>query len=87
MEPLVLDSFPMVAAYWAGYHHRGDVPLRRIALDWLKDDQGQDIVEYTLLMAFVVFASAAIFNLSGGSIKGIWCQVNSELVAGQAEAS
>ena len=55
--------------------------------EWIKDDRGQDIVEYTLLMAFVVFASAAIFNLSGGSVKGIWCHVNSELVDGQAQAS
>jgi Flp pilus assembly pilin Flp len=61
--------------------------LRRIALDWIKDDRGQDIVEYSLLIAFVAFASAAIFNLSGGSIKGIWCQVNSELVTGAAQAS
>ena len=58
-----------------------------IALQWLKDDRGQDIVEYTLLVAFVAFASAAIFNLSGGSVKGIWCHVNSELVEGQAQAS
>ena len=53
----------------------------------IRDDRGQDIVEYTLLVAFVAFASAAIFTLSGGSVKGIWCHVNSELVNGAAQAS
>jgi Flp pilus assembly pilin Flp len=38
----------------------------------LNDEQGQDLIEYTLLMAFVALASAALFIGSGGSIKGIW---------------
>jgi hypothetical protein len=29
------------------------------------DDQGQDLIEYTLLMAFVALASAALFISSG----------------------
>ncbi len=37
-----------------------------------KDEQGQDLIEYTLLMAFVALASAALFLGAGGSIKGIW---------------
>ena len=61
--------------------------MRRFAIDLIRDDRGQDIVEYTLLVAFVAFASAAIFTLSGGSVKGIWCHVNSELVNGAAQAS
>ena len=36
------------------------------------DEQGQDLIEYTLLMAFVALASAALFLGAGGSIKGIW---------------
>ena len=36
------------------------------------DEQGQDLIEYTLLMAFVALASAALFIGAGGSIKGIW---------------
>jgi Flp pilus assembly pilin Flp len=36
------------------------------------DDQGQDLIEYTLLMAFVALASAALFLGAGGSIQGIW---------------
>jgi Flp pilus assembly pilin Flp len=44
-----------------------------------KDEQGQDLIEYTLLMAFVALASAALFLGAGGSIKGIWTTVNSQL--------
>ncbi len=36
------------------------------------DEQGQDLIEYTLLMAFVALASAALFINAGGSIATIW---------------
>ena len=53
---------------------------------WL-DDQGQDLIEYTLLMAFVALASAALFLGAGGSIKGIWTVTNSQLTQANAQAS
>jgi Flp pilus assembly pilin Flp len=43
------------------------------------DEQGQDLIEYTLLMAFVALASAALFLGAGGSIKGIWTTTNAQL--------
>jgi Flp pilus assembly pilin Flp len=43
------------------------------------DDQGQDLIEYTLLMAFVALASAALFISSGKSISSIWSTTNSSL--------
>ena len=51
------------------------------------DEQGQDLIEYTLLMAFVALASAALFLGAGGSIKGIWNTSNSQLVAANSSAS
>ena len=51
------------------------------------DDQGQDLIEYTLLMAFVALASAALFLGAGGSIKGIWTTSNSNLEAASTSAS
>ena len=51
------------------------------------DDQGQDLIEYTLLMAFVALASAALFLGAGGSISGIWSTSNSQLVAANTSAS
>jgi len=46
-----------------------------------KDEQGQDLIEYSLLMAFVALASAALFLGAGNSIKGIWITTNSQLAA------
>ena len=51
------------------------------------DEQGQDLIEYTLLMAFVALASAALFLGAGGSIKGIWAVSNSQLAAASTSAS
>ena len=51
------------------------------------DEQGQDLIEYTLLMAFVALASAALFIGAGGSIKGIWSVTNSQLEAANTQAS
>jgi Flp pilus assembly pilin Flp len=51
------------------------------------DEQGQDLIEYTLLMAFVALASAALFMGAGGSISGIWSTSNSQLVAANTSAS
>ena len=52
-----------------------------------RDEQGQDLIEYTLLMAFVALASAALFVGAGASIKGIWSVTNSQLAAASTQAS
>ena len=50
------------------------------------DDQGQDLIEYTLLLAFVALASAALFIGAGGSVKGIWTATNSQLSVASTHA-
>lgn len=47
--------------------------------NFLRDEQGQDLVEYTLLLAFVALASAALFIAAGGSINKIWTAANNTL--------
>ena len=51
------------------------------------DEQGQDLIEYTLLMAFVALASAALFIGAGGSVKSIWTVANNQLSNAAASAS
>jgi Flp pilus assembly pilin Flp len=51
------------------------------------DDRGQDLIEYTLLIAFVALASAALFIGAGGNIGGIWTSANSQLAAANAAAT
>ncbi len=38
----------------------------RMLKNFLRDEQGQDLIEYTLLLAFVALASAALFIGAGG---------------------
>ena len=51
------------------------------------DDQGQDLIEYTLLMAFVALASAALFINAGSSISKIWSTTNLQLSTAASTAS
>jgi Flp pilus assembly pilin Flp len=44
-----------------------------------KDEQGQDVIEYALLTAFVALAAAGVFYGAGGSITGIWSQTATNL--------
>jgi Flp pilus assembly pilin Flp len=55
--------------------------------DFFQGEEGQDLIEYTLLMAFVALASAAIFIGAGGSISSIWASSNTELSAAAASAA
>jgi Flp pilus assembly pilin Flp len=42
-------------------------------------DRGQDPIEYTLMLAFVALASAALFASAGGSLNTIWSNTDSQL--------
>ena len=55
--------------------------------NFLTNEQGQDLIEYTLLMAFVALASAGLFLGAGGDVKGIWAVSNNELTQANAKAS
>jgi Flp pilus assembly pilin Flp len=51
------------------------------------DDEGQDLIEYTLLMAFVALGAASLFIGGGRSVKGIWTTTNSQLTLANTTAS
>jgi len=53
--------------------------MKNLMMRFVKDEQGQDLIEYTLLMAFIALASAAIFIGAGTSVKTIWSTANSQL--------
>ena len=59
----------------------------KIIMNFLHDEQGQDLIEYTLLLAFVALASAALFIGAGNSVSGIWSVTNSQLVVANTSAS
>ena len=53
--------------------------MKQLMVRFVREDHGQDLVEYTLLLAFVALASAALFIGAGGAIGGIWNVANSRL--------
>jgi Flp pilus assembly pilin Flp len=53
----------------------------------VRDEQGQDLIEYTLLLAFVALASAALFISAGGSINTIWSITNERLNSAASSAA
>ena len=55
---------------------------RRFATRLLRDDRGQDLIEYTLMAATIAVAVAAIFPQSiGPNISTIFSKVSSSLGA------
>jgi len=61
--------------------------MRTLIARFLQEEQGQDLIEYTLLLAFVCLASAALFISAGGSVSGIWSSTNSQLALANSSAS
>ena len=53
----------------------------------LDDERGQDLIEYTLLLAFVALASAALFTSAGSSVSTIWGAANTNLGNAASQAS
>jgi Flp pilus assembly pilin Flp len=51
------------------------------------DDTGQDLIEYTLLLAFIALVGAAAFIGMGSSTSTIWTIVNSRLASANAVSS
>jgi Flp pilus assembly pilin Flp len=61
--------------------------MKNMFMQFVKDEQGQDLIEYTLLMAFIALASAAIFVNAGTSIKSIWGSASTQLSNAALSAS
>ena len=47
--------------------------------NFMRDEQGQDLIEYTLLLAFVALAAAALFITASSSISTIWINASTKL--------
>lgn len=61
--------------------------MTRRLLEFWRSESGQDFTEYTLLLAFIVMAVAAIVVDLGASMEGIWVATNNNLSAASRLAS
>lgn len=55
--------------------------MRSAIRNFIRDEQGQDLIEYSLVLAFVVGTTALIANGFRGSIAGVATVTNSNLDA------
>jgi len=51
------------------------------------EEQGQDIIEYSLLIVFIAIATAAVVGSGQNAIRSIWTSSNSSLAAASTSAS
>jgi len=61
--------------------------MREMIARFVREDDGQDLIEYTLLLAFVCLASAALFIDAGVTMANIWGIANSTLANATTAAS
>lgn len=61
--------------------------MKNMMMRFVQDEQGQDLIEYTLLMAFIALASAAIFVSAGTSVNAIWKSASTQLSNAAVTAS
>ena len=61
--------------------------MNRVMKEFIQDEQGQDLIEYTLLLAFVCLGTSALFVSAGGSLSGIWTSANSQLASANTAVS
>ncbi len=61
--------------------------MKNFWIRFVREEEGQDLIEYTLLLAFVCLASAALFINAGTTMQNIWSIANTTLSNAQSAAS
>jgi len=61
--------------------------MKQLLVRFLREEEGQDLIEYTLLLGFVALASAALFIGAGASAKTIWNIANATMSNAASAAS
>jgi Flp pilus assembly pilin Flp len=51
-----------------------------VTVFWRHED-GQDLVEYSLLLAFIALAAISILSSVSGSVSSLWTSINSKLTS------
>ena len=54
---------------------------------FLREDNGQDLIEYSLLITFVAIACAAIVGTTGSATVPIWSTANSQIATANTTAA
>jgi pilus assembly protein Flp/PilA len=55
--------------------------MKKLFAQFIRDDQGQDLIEYALLAGFISLAAVATIITVGGSTNTVYTKVNTKLTA------
>lgn len=55
--------------------------LRSLMITFWKEEDAQDMVEYSLLMAFIALGSIALLTGTGTTVKNVWTRIDASLAA------
>ena len=61
--------------------------MHRIVNNFWRDEHGQDLIEYSLLMTFIAIACLAFIGSGRGAMSLIWTASNSQVAAANATAA
>ena len=61
--------------------------MKKFLQQFAQDESGQDLIEYTLLLAFIALASASLFLSAGNSVNSIWQAGSTQLSNAAVSAS
>ena len=61
--------------------------MKRVLINVLREEHGQDMVEYALILGFVAIAAAAILTTTGANLSKIWGVTSNQLVNAASAAT
>lgn len=61
--------------------------MRTLLKTFWREDEGQDLVEYSLLLAFIALAAVSILNSTGANVRNIFTKMSTGLVSASTAAS
>jgi len=78
--------FSLVRDFLCGSNGLGGTTVTPLLFTLWRDEVGQDLIEYTLLLAFLLFCVIGMVGFGGASIRGIVSTSNSQISAGNVFA-
>jgi len=61
--------------------------MKRLLLNLWREEEGQDLIEYSLLITFIAIATAAMVGSGQNAIRAIWTTSNSQIQAANSVSS
>ena len=61
--------------------------MRQYLINFWQEEDGQDLIEYSLLITFIAIACAAIIGSGRPAVNAIWVQGNASIQSANVAAS